>query len=374
MKKKVFALVLAMSLLSGCSTGAAPEETAAPETTMAEAAAAETMPEESSIADFAAAETVPDVVYPVASEVLAQELAVSADTVQTTDGVTADTEEEPIPVPLSHGCSAAEYGDVGQITDSVTDSSAETSRRPAYDMGNCGTMEGDVFTITLFLDDAESSWDEESIWRFWSEALIPGYDYLEREASERGIPLNFESSCYYTGMNEGLSVRYNGTAADANNNTFQTDMDMLSQVLQTMGFASEADFRQRMVDFSGCEDVVVTIALNKPGRSFSWCNSLKYVEFFECCIVFSQYNDTVMDVCPCTVVHETLHLFGAEDYYDPYGKMPNRKQMADRLYPNDIMYQPYVDVSYNEIGSFTEFTIGWRDELPAQCDTDLWWS
>lgn len=346
MKKKIFALLLAAVLLCGCSADTPAEETAVLGTTSAEAAVPETIMADTAGEDSAAGDSI------------------------------AAAEEARISVPKGDCNPGMEeiQGDLPQSADGAPADSEASPRRPAYDMGNCRTLAGDVFSVTLFVDDAESSWDEESIWRFWNEALLPGYDYLEREASERGIPLNFESSCYYTGMSEGLSVRYYGDAGDADSTTFRTDMDMLSQVLQTMGFASEADFRQHMEDFSGCQDVVVTIALNKPGRSYAWCNSMNYVEFFECCFIYSSYKSGEMDTYPCTVAHETLHLFGAEDYYDPYGDRPNRKQMADRMYPDDIMYEPYVNINYNEIGSFTEYTIGWRDNLPAECDTVLWWS
>ncbi len=70
---------------------------------------------------------------------------------------------------------------------------------------------------------------------------------------------------------------------------------------------------------------------------------------------------------PGVIAHEFLHLFGALDLYmTPYDNakdVSKRKQFAMERFPKDVMAFPFRGLDSLEIGSLTEYLIGWRREL-----------
>ena len=131
----------------------------------------------------------------------------------------------------------------------------------------------------------------------------------------------------------------------------------------------DADFSAK----SGGE-VIFLLLLNKDGCSYSINDGLDdgYDEP-EYCVLFTHYTDYTAVTGPSTVAHEILHLFGAEDYYDPYGTHPQRAVLAESLYPTDIMLRVYTDISWNTLGSFTAYSVGWTEDLPEECRQVGWW-
>jgi hypothetical protein len=92
----------------------------------------------------------------------------------------------------------------------------------------------------------------------------------------------------------------------------------------------------------------------------------------EHCVVFSEHYNYSLDeqgAGAATIAHEILHLFGAEDYYTPNA----RKALANKTYPKDIMLEARDDVSKNDIGDLTAYSIGWTDVAPEICSNPKWW-
>ena len=96
-------------------------------------------------------------------------------------------------------------------------------------------------------------------------------------------------------------------------------------------------------------------------------------DHLEYCVTFPRYLGRNENEYNGSLVHEILHLFGAEDYYDPYNKYPKRKELAKILCPKDIMLVVYNDINANEINRYTAYSIGWLDELPIEYDNKNWW-
>ena len=61
-----------------------------------------------------------------------------------------------------------------------------------------------------------------------------------------------------------------------------------------------------------------------------------------------------------TVAHEVLHLFGAEDFYEPEA----RAREATRRYPNAVMLQSNRAIADVEISDYTAYKIGWTQKRP----------
>ena len=99
-------------------------------------------------------------------------------------------------------------------------------------------------------------------------------------------------------------------------------------------------------------------------------NESKKIEF---CVFFDDAITYSGTTCNPTIAHEILHLFGAEDYYDPYGDYPEREKLAKELYPNDIMFGTVTDMNNVNVGNYTAYSVGWINDLPQECDTENWW-
>ena len=244
--------------------------------------------------------------------------------------------------------------------------------RPSYGQGSCHELSGQVPVLLLFMDDNESSWTAEEISTFWWDVLVPGLDFIETQAAQRSVYLEFQPGYYANGEN-GVTLRYNGIIDnDLMDGTIS--QDLLLQAAQCLGYSSEEAFHDGMAQYCGSDQVVLLVVTDKAGRSYSMNDSYddgySYTEYS---LLYNAY-DSSSPICAGTVAHELLHMFGAEDYYDPYGTYPNRLALAEQLYPNDIMLAVYYDISMSTLGNFTAYTVGWTDELPPECRDPRWWS
>lgn len=77
---------------------------------------------------------------------------------------------------------------------------------------------------------------------------------------------------------------------------------------------------------------------------------------------------------PAVIAHELLHLFGALDLYttpfDDQKQAAKRKQFAMQRFPKEVMAFPMRGLDSLEIGTLTEYLVGWRRE-PLPDDEQL---
>lgn len=267
-------------------------------------------------------------------------------------------------------------GGTGLISDSAAKaifagSNRDTETRPDYNLGSNKNLKGSPYVILIFLDDNESYWDEASYNNKWGNMIEPGLNYLEARAADWGVPLDFDVGVYRTDGN--INVRYNGIVANIDETTHSADI--LEQAAKSVGFTSASDMRTYLQEYSGKQEIVFMLYLNKDGRSYSVNDERDDgYDLIEYCVVFSHGTNYSYETTAATVAHELLHNYGAMDYYDPYGDYPNRKQLAEQYFYTDIMLRTYYDISYNTIGSYTAYSVGWSDTFPAVCDCPEWWS
>ena len=225
--------------------------------------------------------------------------------------------------------------------------------------------------ILIFLDDNESSWDDTAYSSQWTDVIEPGLDYLEDRAADWGVPLDFDVGVYRT--ENDRTVRYNGTVADIDESKHSADI--LEQAAKSIGFSSASHMKTHLQGYSGQQEIICMIFMNKDGRSYSINDERDDgYDIMEYCVVFTHGSNYSYKTPPATIAHELLHNYGAMDYYDPYGEYPNRKQLAEQYFYTDIMLRTYYDISYNTIGSYTAYSVGWSDTFPAVCDCPEWWS
>lgn len=245
--------------------------------------------------------------------------------------------------------------------------------RSSFNLGSCKDLSEDPYTVFLFLDDNESSWTETEVSEFWYNSIETGYSYLETEAARYGVDLELEKAGYATDPSHGISLKYNGIVT-ANLMEESVSHDIFDQAAASLGFSSVEDMNQYLQSYSGKSQVAYVIALDKPGRSYAHpAQAPSHNSLIEYCVVFSSNLNSTVDTSAATIAHEVLHLFGAEDYYDPYGTTPKRAELAKTLYPNDIMHITATDVNTLTAGAFTAYTVGWTDTLPSECNNADWW-
>lgn len=248
--------------------------------------------------------------------------------------------------------------------------------RRRYDTGSCRQLKGTPFVLFIFLDDDVSSWSEEGVLTYLDTLCTPALDFMEDYARRYRVPLDFQYGYYATYGHPDRPVKYNGVIDTFNEGT--TSKDILDQAAASLGFDSKEHMHQRLMDYSGQDQIAYVVMLNKGGRSYSHCYARSASQAadtqaadyrLEYSVVYTGFTDTSYDSASDTVCHEMLHLFGAEDYYYP----ESRQVLARQVYPKDIMLCDMSDLQYFELGDFTAHCIGWVDEPPAVCSNPAWW-
>lgn len=239
--------------------------------------------------------------------------------------------------------------------------------RENYNLGSCYDMTKDIHYLVIYLNDDNSNWDEKDKSAFFNKKLIPSLEYLKGQAEEYDITLNHNQSEY-----KNTAIKYDGTI-EVNAAEKGKQDDILTQISGQMGYSSPTEMDRALQDEYGVNQIAYLIVLNKEGRSYKYAHVIDNSTKYEYCVFFNSSVKLNEDSCGSTIAHEILHLFGAEDYYDPYGKYPERKNLAQKLFPRDIMLTNYASFKDADVGNYTAYSIGWIDELPEECDTPEWW-
>lgn len=250
--------------------------------------------------------------------------------------------------------------------------------RIRYQSASCHTLEGNPYVLAIFLDDDESSWTEEEVCAYWYNLIVPGQEFIESNAAQWGVELDFQRGYYATYGHPDRPVKYDGVILRYDESR-EYSKDILDQAAVSLGYESKEDMHRRLKEFSGQDQVAYLIMLNKGGRSYSISyynngedprKSEKRDSLLEYCVIYTGFTDDSADSASDTIAHEMLHIFGAEDYYMP----ENRKTLAQKYYPKDIMLCAMSDLVYFDLGEFTAYCVGWTDEEPAVCAEPGWWS
>ncbi len=255
------------------------------------------------------------------------------------------------------------------IEKDLTPADPLTELRPFYSRGLSTTLKGNVTAVLFFVDDAESSWDQAARTKVMNTGIKPALHYLEGEAKRYGVELHFETVVY-----NAEPLKYKGTVYDADKVTeLLADSDTYAffgdGFLPEIGYQSGYDLDRHMETECPSSELIYLFLFNKEGRSYKTSQlelALMGTVEFEYAMLFSEEGS----VRSYTVAHEILHLFGAEDYYEP----AKRAELATLYYPNDIMLRHGSHGPYgHDIGDLTAFSVGWTDTAPDLCYHSAWW-
>ncbi len=240
--------------------------------------------------------------------------------------------------------------------------------RKDYNDGSCYDMTNSVCYLVIFLNDSVSSWTEDEKSQFISTKFLPSLHFINIKAMEYDVKLN---SIYQT-FNTDRDLTFDGDMED-DVVTNGVKWNLFPLIAAAMGYNSVKKMNSSLKKEFQVDQIAYLVVMNKEGRSYKHSYHLSSSNKIEFCIFFDDSINYQNDYCGSTIAHEILHLFGAEDFYNPYGDLPKRAELSDELYPNDIMNHSYSNINDAEIGAFTAYTVGWSDKLPEECNVPEWW-
>lgn len=256
----------------------------------------------------------------------------------------------------------------------LTETVVSDPYRSSYNKGTCRTLSGEIAVVTVYVDDAESSWSREQAETFQHEFVTTGLDFLTKQADKWGHTLTFQPGMYLTQPEQGISVRYPGIM-ESSASSFQTDV--ADYAAMSLGFLSKTELYHYVRESAGTDQLIILFALNKTGRSFAVSDyDTNANDTIEYCVVFRKNWDTGKKDVPALIPHEILHLFGAEDLYkEPTdGSRAGKAKIAKKHFPKDVMFQNNAKISSNKVDDFTAYAVGWSNTLPEVCLSEKWLS
>ena len=242
-----------------------------------------------------------------------------------------------------------------------------TEFRGNYGWGVCSELNRKVVVLLFFMDDFESSWTQSEITSFVQNEINPAFDFLEKEAKEYGVSLDFEVVKTYS------SVYYNGQViVDPNRNGTGTG-NVLWNAVQSTEKSPDWAFLPNVRNTYHAASIVSLTLFNTCGTSYAHVSESEIDrDIEEHCIIFANdlnlHGTDPVGSRASVVAHEVLHLFGAEDYY----RDASRKALAEDLYPQDLMLQTPFRIDEGDVGEATAFYVGWTNEVPDVLTAQGW--
>lgn len=220
------------------------------------------------------------------------------------------------------------------------------------DAGSAAILEGATRVHRIFVTDRTSSWTkrEKSI---SGDRVAESYGFIESHARQYGVK---------TSLDDDVSADVYW-AAGIPTEAF-ADPDWTEQVIRAASHGTGNELVARLRRKYEVDNVAICLHVNKAALSYNLAHykdvDAKYLA--ERMICFTRYPDG-RPTAAATYVHEMLHLFGAGDLYFPYDRSSERKELARRLFPDDVMRRVDYDLSRLTIGRFTAFRVGWLNRL-----------
>ena len=245
------------------------------------------------------------------------------------------------------------------VTDATIPSDQIDSYRDEYNLGTCKELSGDVSVALFYMEDFESSWTNEEMEQFTHNEVEPALAFLEREALKYGIYLDLHISIIYE------NLFYDGEVVTNSKETGTVSSNTLSQVANRIGFSNTTEMLYHFRTQYQTDEVICFTIFNKNGNGYGINPPRRYVyDIDEHCVLFAQTlypEENIRSGSQASIIAcDTLYLFGAESFYSN----ADRKRLAKKYFPSDIMLTQQYDVRYNTIDEVTAFYIGWTDDVP----------
>ncbi len=257
-----------------------------------------------------------------------------------------------------------------------------TFRIATVDNNVCKKLIGKVVLYAIFVDTkGTQAWTNYDI-QSTLDSIETAKEWIENRAFENGIPLNIEvqyhqnkkiipiannfpnKTLYGTLFSPVASVgigkldRWADRIAKTAGLTLPADS---STIVKTKNNLSDRErLIARLRDINQTDNVVLMYFIN------NYYTDEISVTLHSASSANIEYS-IVSFKNPAVIAHEFLHIFGALDLYispfDTKRKAKRKKATAMKLYPNEVMAFAYRNIDSLNISPFTQYLIGWKNEL-----------
>lgn len=244
----------------------------------------------------------------------------------------------------------------------------------------CKDLRDDVLLYFVFIDTRTTyPWTEYDIISTIDSIQVTK-NWIENQAEMAGVPLNIKTDYYigneYTTINRNLPKKTVLESIEEPNyergiTALNNWADQVSKIVGESLYIKEKDgipvtsqpkTKERLIAHLRDEYKVESIALmffvnNYFREDISLAINTMNTEDIEFAIVSYKY--------PAEISHYFLKLFGGVDLYKSRDRRSNRNvKLAAEKFPNDIMQNPDKrNIKNLTIGEFTQYMIGWRNDL-----------
>lgn len=227
------------------------------------------------------------------------------------------------------------------------------SHASSRDNGSATQLVGSACIYHIFVADNKSDWSQNDLSGVVG-AMSKSLDFLSLQARFYGRDISFVEET------SGIISFDSDIPTDMFTNPAWTERVILAASTMSGNELMKELRKRHQVDH-----VFIILHINKAALSYNLTFYDRVDPLFEAerSVCFTKYPDG-RSTAAATYAHEILHVFGARDLYFPYDTDDTRRQQAERLFSDDIMFRVDYDIAKLNIGAYTAYCIGWLDELP----------
>lgn len=220
--------------------------------------------------------------------------------------------------------------------------------------GTAKKLTGNCLTVGIFVSgEQEGEWDATEKEETWAK-VESSMAWIVEKAKEYEVEVNIESIC--------LNLDSDATVAElSNEGTTSGATEMAHSVATQVGYENAKDMFDRLAEDYPDYNIHVLFIFNYENIAHHENIHVgEGSEIVDICVVCKEIDHN--EVLAATIIHESLHSFGAIDLYGK-GERPEDIKAAEfalKKFPKDIMICATNDMDELEINELTAFYLGWH--------------
>ncbi|MGB1217095.1 MAG: hypothetical protein ACPG5P_04420 [Saprospiraceae bacterium] len=223
--------------------------------------------------------------------------------------------------------------------------------------GSARVLEGDIYNVSCFVSGQNENWTYEEKLEILEKAK-EGNDWLKSKAREFGTEFSFQNGNIGLSEDVKLSTIERSTASGTERD------DWVYLILKQIGYENPLDYYNWVIQNTTCSQLqfIIYVKGNGTGYALPFSENLNREKYFiEGVILYEKYWNG-RKLASASIAHETLHLYGAWDFYKTHAQTTANEIRARKLFPNSIMLRTSFNINSLEIDELTAHLIGWRKE------------
>jgi len=229
-----------------------------------------------------------------------------------------------------------------------------TNQASKRNQGSAAVLTGRVVLANVYVSDLRSRWTRQARLEV-RRRMAAAIDFISDQAARYDRRV--------TAIETNLSATYASEAPS----DLTADPAWTQKVITAAGKRAPADFAHQLKVENQADHVLFVLHVNKPGNSHNLVFSAGIDRDYwaERVVCFSRL-DNQWPTPAATYAHEIMHGFGAGELYFPFDETNARERLASRIFEDDVMFRVDYQLERLEIGAYTAYRVGWRDELEQQ--------